>query len=159
MYSPLAMQQVEVDNMWFHGFMLKNTVKTIILLPFKRKYFNMYVFNVLNEMYSCDSNAEYSVVITLVFSVTWSFRNHSNMLIWCKTFLKTSVLLNLKKKSLFEIEIFCNIINVFTLTFNQFSAFLLYKSINFFKKKKKKSLIGIVSRMPNQQQQRVKKHH
>ncbi len=30
-----------------------------------------------------DGKAEFSAVITPVFSVTWSFRNHSNMLIWC----------------------------------------------------------------------------
>ncbi len=37
----------------------------------------------------------------------------------------------------FETEVFCNIINVITVTFAQFNAFLLNKSINFFKKKKK----------------------
>ncbi len=31
-------------------------------------------------------------------------------------------------------EIFCNIINVFILTFDQFNVSLLNKSINFFKK-------------------------
>ncbi len=40
----------------------------------------------------------------------------------------------LKEQQLFEIESFCNIINVFTVTFEQFNAFLLNKSINFFKK-------------------------
>jgi len=40
-------------------------------------------------------------IITSVFSVTWSFRNHSNMLIWCfknhflLSMLKTVVLLNI----------------------------------------------------------------
>ncbi len=37
-----------------------------------------------------------------------------------------------KEQRLFEIEIFCNIINVFTGTFDHFNASLLNKSINFF---------------------------
>ncbi len=57
-------------------------------------------------------------IITPVFSVTWSFRNHSTMLIWL-----------LKKehyfyKQLFEIEIFCII-------FDQFYASLLNKVVFF----------------------------
>ncbi len=40
----------------------------------------------------------------------------------------------LKEKHLLEIEIFCNIINVFTVTFDDFNACLLIKSINFFLK-------------------------
>ncbi len=39
-----------------------------------------------------------------------------------------------KEQHLFEIEIFCNIINVFTATFDQFNASLLNKSNNFLKK-------------------------
>ncbi len=35
------------------------------------------------------------------------------------------------EQHLFEIEIFCNIIHVFTVTFNQLNASLLNKSINF----------------------------
>ncbi len=46
-----------------------------------------------------------------------------------------------EEQNLSEIEIFCNIINVFIITFDQFKASLLNKSINsynfFFKKKKK----------------------
>jgi len=34
------------------------------------------------EMYSCDQSWIFSV-ITSAFSVTWSFRNHSNMMICC----------------------------------------------------------------------------
>ncbi len=34
-----------------------------------------------------------------------------------------------KEQHLFEIEIFCNIISVFTVTFDQFNASLLNKSI------------------------------
>ncbi len=36
-----------------------------------------------------------------------------------------------KRKHLFDIEIYCNIINVFTVTFDQFNASLMNKSINF----------------------------
>ncbi len=41
---------------------------------------------------------------------------------------------NSKEQSLFEIEIICNNINVFTVTFDQFNASLLNKSNNIFKK-------------------------
>ncbi len=37
-----------------------------------------------------------------------------------------------KRTAVFETEIFCNIINVFTLTFYQLNASLIYKSINFY---------------------------
>jgi len=37
--------------------------------------------------------------------------------------------MNRKLKKAFETEIFCNIINVFTVTFDQFSESLLNKSI------------------------------
>ncbi len=36
-----------------------------------------------------------------------------------------------KEQHLLEMEIFCNIINIFTVTFDQFNAALLNKSINF----------------------------
>ncbi len=39
-----------------------------------------------------------------------------------------------KDQHLFEVEILSNIINVFAVTFDQINAFLLNKSINFFKK-------------------------
>ncbi len=38
------------------------------------------VFNINTN--SFDGKAELSAIITAVFSATWSFRNHSNMLIW-----------------------------------------------------------------------------
>jgi len=37
-----------------------------------------------------------------------------------------------EEQHLLEIEIFCNIINVFTVTFDQFNVSLMNKSINFF---------------------------
>ncbi len=40
-----------------------------------------------------------------------------------------------KEQHLFETEIFCNIIIVFTVTFDKFNIFLLNKSINFLQKK------------------------
>ncbi len=87
------------------------------------------------------------------------FRNHNNMLIccsrnisdyyqcwkqlWCTIFLwKLWCMLffrihrwieSSKEQHLFEIEIFCNIINVITVTFDQFNASLMDKSINFLK--------------------------
>ncbi len=36
-----------------------------------------------------------------------------------------------KNQHLFEIEIFCNIVNIFTVTFDKFNAYLMNKSINF----------------------------
>ncbi len=38
--------------------------------------------------------------------------------------------MNRKSKNNFETEIFCNIINAFTVTFDEFNATLLNKSIN-----------------------------
>ncbi len=40
-----------------------------------------------------------------------------------------------KEQHLFEIDIFCNIVHVFTVTFDQLTASLLEKSINFFRNK------------------------
>ncbi len=42
---------------------------------------------------------------------------------------------------LFEMEIFCNIINVFTGSFDEFNATLSNKSNNFIQKRKKSLLI------------------
>jgi len=39
-----------------------------------------------------------------------------------------------KEQRLFEVENFCNIINVFTVSIDPFDVFLLYKSIIFIKK-------------------------
>jgi len=83
-------------------------------------------------------------IITLVFSVTWSFRNHSNIMIWCSRniydyclywkqlccvifFVKNMRLWGLDfwwKESWKSIEIYCNIIIVFTVTSDQFNASL-----------------------------------
>ncbi len=62
-------------------------------------------------------------IITPVFSVTWS----SEIILICwfaaqQTFLIIINVQNSCEQHLFEIEIFCNIINVFTVTFDQFNA-------------------------------------
>ncbi len=61
-------------------------------------YYNLrtvFYFNIIsNVIYFCDSKAEFSAVITPVFSVTWSFRNDSDMLIWCSVIIHFLVLLN-----------------------------------------------------------------
>ncbi len=41
-------------------------------------------------------------------------------------------MLKTEEQHLSEIEVFCNIINVFIITFDQFKASLLNKSINFY---------------------------
>ncbi len=51
-------------------------------------------------------------------------------------FVDSSMSKKCDKKHLFKIEIFCNIRNVFTVTFDQFNTSLLSKSINFFQKGK-----------------------
>ncbi len=50
-----------------------------------------------------------------------------------------------KRPHLFEIEIFCNIINVFTVTFDQFDASLLNKRSRFFSRDMKEISPGIFS--------------
>ncbi len=108
-------------------------------------------------------------IITPVFSVTWSFRNDSNMLICCsviinyywssnirpyyyyqdwKMFLLLHVLVK-KIRILWWIESskennclklnLCNILKVFTVIFDRINAFLLNKSINVIQKMKKTS--------------------
>ncbi len=69
------------------------------------------------------------IILTPVISVMWSFRNHSNMLIWCSKTCAISNVENIESaihffrllwwiqssegQHLFEMEIFCNIWNVF----------------------------------------------
>ncbi len=57
---------------------IKNAVNCEILLQFKIKVFYCNIF--LNTIYSCDAQLNFQHHYS---SVTWSFRNHSNMLIWC----------------------------------------------------------------------------
>ncbi len=44
-------------------------------------FYNFRLEYKLNVIYSCDIKAELLAAIAPVFSVTWSFRNHSNKLI------------------------------------------------------------------------------
>ncbi len=65
-------------------YLIENTVKQFnceILLQFKISVFYFNIFE--NIIYSCVGKAEFSAAITSAFSVTWSFRNPSNMLICC----------------------------------------------------------------------------
>ncbi len=80
------------------------------------------------------------------FSITWSFRNHSNMLIFCsrnidyyyQCWKKLCCLILLWKQFFFFLWWTFNIINVFTVSFDQFNtSFSWEKSMNFLKKKKK----------------------
>ncbi len=108
---------------------LKNTVKTVILWN-------------ISVMRSCIFS-----IITPVFGVTWSFRNHANMQIYCSRnssyyYVENSYAQDYLMNRKFKITAFicyinfCNIINVFTDTFDEFllNASLLNKSISFFKK-------------------------
>ncbi len=53
----------------------------------------------------------------------------------------------LKEQHLFEMEIFYNILSVFTVMFIQFNVSVLNKCINFFKKKKKNLLTNFLQVM------------
>ncbi len=84
-----------------------------------------------NWIYYCDRKATFS--ITPEFSVTLSFRNHANMLKYflLLPMLKTVVLLYifvLLYIYLFEMEGFCNIINIFNVAFCLFNTSWLNKS-------------------------------
>ncbi len=116
-----------------------------------------------------------SSIFTPVFSVTRSFRNYSNMLIWCLRNIsdfhqcwKPScclIFFNMihcfpriwwieSSKELISLFIdgdlliiwnrnLCDILNVFTVTFDQFNASLLNINMIFLKKKKKKKKISL----------------
>ncbi len=93
--------------------------KILLLLQFKWAVFWLNIFKNVMNSWDCIFN-----IITPVFSVTWSFRSHSNMLIYIMlgTFLAAwyffePVILfvrilwwikSLKEQRLFKIEIFCN---------------------------------------------------
>ncbi len=72
------------------------------------------------------------------------FRNHNNIhicffkkkiLLILKSIIFSRFLWWIKSQHLSEIEIVCNIINVFTVTFDQFKAFLMNTNINFYPQK------------------------
>ncbi len=60
---------------------------------------SFFFLKLLKNLFIC--KAEFSAAITPVFSVTWSFRNHSSILICCsnRSMLKTVVLLNIFMKN------------------------------------------------------------
>ncbi len=88
-------------------YLIKNKVKTVQLWQYKIvtvQKFSLLAYLKFNLFLWC--KAGLSAVITPVFSVTWCFRNHSNMLILCVrsiyfhpcnlfSYYKTIVLLNL----------------------------------------------------------------
>jgi len=80
------------------GFYFKNILKCNLFL-----WWNKWIF----------------IITSLVFSVTWSFRNHSNMLICC---WNISSYYQCSKQ----------FANVFTVAFDQFNASLLKKNNNYF---------------------------
>ncbi len=95
-----------------------------------------------NIIYSCDAQLYFQHHYSSL-QCHMIFRNHSNMLICCSR--NISIIINVEsscaasyfcglKVHLFEIQMFCNIINVFKVTFENFNVSLLNKSINFFKK-------------------------
>ncbi len=67
--EPLVLTKVAF--LWSKEIILKN----IIIL------WNIITINIY--MYSCDGKVEFSTAITAVFSVTWSFRNNSNIQSCC----------------------------------------------------------------------------
>ncbi len=109
-----------------------------------------------NVIYFCDQICIFSI-ITPVFSVTWCseiiliwwFAAQETFLIiinvenscaaqyfcgnWCILFFRIHRWIKSSKElHLFEIEIFYNILHVFTVTFDQFNAALMHKNIIFF---------------------------
>ncbi len=77
--------------------------KTVIMWKYyyNLRYFFFLFKYILSVNYSCDGKAEFSAAITPVFSVTWSFRNHSDLLTWCSlTFL---IILNVENNTLLNI--------------------------------------------------------
>ncbi len=85
---------------------------------------NCFVFKFILKCHFCDQSWIFSI-IPPGFTVTWSFRNHSNMLIWCSRNISDYYIW--KENNLCDIEIFCNIINLFTANPNHFNGSLLKK--------------------------------
>ncbi len=116
-----------------------------------------------NVIYSCVANLYFQHHYCSL-QCHMIFRNHNNMLIccsrnisdyyqcwkqlccsiflwklWCILFFRIHRWIeSSKEQHLYETEIFCNIMNFFTFTFDQFNASLMNKSINFFQAKNKK---------------------
>ncbi len=141
------------------AYLIKNTIETVILWDIVTIQNNC--LNIFKNTINYLMQSWIFSVITPGFSVTWSFRNHFlfifidilkyklivfliyNFLLL--SMLKTVVLLNIFVEimiHLFQDYLmngkfkwkFCNIINVFTVTSDQFNASLVHNSINLFKK-------------------------
>ncbi len=63
-------------------YLIHNTAKAVIFGNIVIKITAFYLDIFFYVIFSCDQSKTFSI-ITPVFSVTWSFRNHSNMLICC----------------------------------------------------------------------------
>ncbi len=118
--------------------LIKNTEKQQYweILQLKINVFNFNI--ILNVICSCDGTAEFSAATSHFFSVTWSSRNHSNLLIWCSRNIKHKTFLLRMLKTIapnifvetvihFFKFLFLNIVNVFTVIFDQFNVSLLNK--------------------------------
>jgi len=107
-----------------------------ILLQFEIIDFYLNIF--CNVMYSCNGKVTFSATISQVFSITWSFRNHSNMMIWCSRRISyyyqcwKVVLLNIFEEIVRHFVDFMNRTLLFTVTFDQFNMTLLNKIIILF---------------------------
>ncbi len=102
---------------------IKNTVKLVFLQIAQIHklqtvfYFKMHFLFNISYYYQC-------------------LKSFLKCLIFCKIiFFQDSSINSLKEQHLLKIEIFFNIINVFTVTFDHFNESLLNKSMNFFKNK------------------------
>ncbi len=113
-----------------------------MFLQFKITVFYLNIFK--NVIYSCDFKAEFSasllqwhdpseIILILWFAAQKTFiiiimlktaEYNFFRFLWCKE--------SSEEQHLSEIGIFCNIINVFIITFDQFKASLINKSINFY---------------------------
>ncbi len=80
-------------------FIYKNIGKSELLLQCNIAFSILIYFK--SVIYSCDGKAEFSAVVTPIFSVTWSFRNHSNMLICCSR--KNRIIINVEMVVLLNI--------------------------------------------------------
>ncbi len=111
---------------WF-----KNIVRNVILWKFIIKTIYLNIFqNVISKNFK-----EFSV-----FSVTWSFRNHSNMLIWFTVIL----LMNREfKNTAFIWNTF--LVKVFTVTFDPFNVFCWIKLLIYLKTKSKYKILVSVN--------------
>ncbi len=99
---------------FFRIYLIKITGENsnVVKYYYNFKYFVLLFWYIYDVIHFCDGKAEFSAAITPVLNVTWFFRNHSNMLIWCS------------QKNII-------IINVFPLAFDTLNVSLINKSINF----------------------------